>query len=70
MKSAISSHFDRFGIFPKITFFTLRVNPTGTTLMEKWRTSIRFVTALYENKTHLLIVDRLTVGKFIVGNIF
>lgn len=66
----MSSHFDKFGTFPKITFLTLRFRPTGTTLTAKWRISTKFVTELYENKTHRLIVDRFTVAKLIVGNRF
>lgn len=70
IKSAISSHLFRFGTLPMMTFFTERLRPTGTTEIQKCRISIRFVTELYENKTHLLIVDKFTVAKLMDGNIF
>lgn len=70
MISAISSHLDKFGTFPMIIFFTLRFRPTGTTLTEKCRMSTRFVTELYENRTHRLIDDKFTLAKLMVGNIF
>lgn len=34
MKSAISSHLDKFGILPITSFLTPRVKPTGTTWTE------------------------------------
>lgn len=70
MKSAISSHFAKFGTFPRATFLTLRFKPTGAAVTAKCRRSISFVSGLYENSTHRLIVDRFTVAKLIVGNIF
>lgn len=70
IKSAISSHLARFGTLPRMTFLTLRVKPTGATRTAKWRISIKLVVELYENKTQRLIVDKLTVARLIVGNMF
>lgn len=66
----MSSHLARFGTLPRATFLMFRFRPTGATVTAKWRMSISFVTGLYEKITHRLIVDKFTVAKLIVGNMF